>query len=209
MSTLKLLAIPVSLLLLAACGDSGGGSTGDTTEAGTGGTGDTGGATEPTTGGIDGDPALYQACLDFFAVSHARPSLECECKVADGEFPTVDACVEATGLKFGDEVTCFCEAVALVPESAEILDKPGQQYIACLEPVACDDVPAQDACQDVRLAATEDCPIGLPNRANDISDVRCNGVPGFTCADGLPIPEDKQCDGQPDCLDLSDEQGCP
>ncbi len=209
MSTLKLQAIPVSLLLLAACGDSGGGSTGDTTEAGTGDTGDTG---EPTTGGIDGDPALYQACLDYFAVSHARPSLECECKVANGEFPTVDACVEATGLKFGDEVTCFCEAVALVPESAGVLDcaaEPGAQYIACLEPVACDDVPAQDACQDARFAATKDCPIELPNLAHDISDVRCNGEPGFTCADGLPIPDYKKCDGQPDCNDLSDEQGCP
>lgn len=142
----------------------------------------------------------------------ARPILECECKVANGEYPTVDACVVATGLKYGDVVTCFCESVAQVPASAEYLDcyaAADKQQIDCLEPLACDDIAAQDARTDAHFAATMGCPFGLPDLVHLIEEVQCYGEPAFTCGDDLPIPAYRKCDGHPDCADGSDEQGCP
>lgn len=38
--------------------------------------------------------------------------------------------------------------------------------------------------------------------------VECDGTGEWTCNDGTCIPEYFVCDGQPDCLDNSDEEDC-
>jgi hypothetical protein len=102
--------------------------------------------------------------------------------------------------------------VALVPASADRLActlAPANDLVACLEPVACDDVAAQDACSDAHFAASKDCPIAYPDEVYIIEEVSCFGVPAFTCTSGQQIADYRQCDGSVDCTDGSDEQGCP
>ena len=188
-------------------------TTGPTTD-GTTGPDPTDGTTGPDpTDGTTGepvDPAIYEQCKAYEADAAMVADAQCKCLVASGNFPDQAACLAEVGTEPA-EADCTCMVYGKHPETKASLNcvaGPQKTFADCLAKAACDDPDAQGACFDAVYEAVLDCPETSDAFDLDVA-IECSGEPAFTCGSGEQILESSKCDFQDDCMDGSDEVGCP
>ncbi len=163
----------------------------------------TGTTAEPTTTG--GDDALTD-CQTWYGEGDKQVQKQCTCEVESGVYPDIRTCLADLIPVDGD---CECPIYAADPANAswlECLAAAEQAFTVCDAAVACDDVAGQEMCFE--LFFMYDC--GLPSKASrGERDLQCFDATPFMCGSGEQVPVSYSCDGEPDCMDMSDEAMCP
>ena len=177
------------------------------TDSGTTASGTTGPG--PTTGEVS-DPALYEQCKTTNDVTAMLAEAQCNCLVASGSFPDLDSCLAEFGTT-PEEADCVCMIYAKNPETKEILDcisGPQLTYADCITKAGCDDQEALQMCSEAYFNVSLGCPEPTMAVNNQIG-FECLGETPFMCGSGEQFPDYYQCDFNKDCMDGSDEVGCP
>jgi hypothetical protein len=186
-------------------------STGTSTTGGAGTTDATTG--ESTTTGTTGDGAaeLLKKCMDAAALQAELNVAHCQCDVNIGVYPDVATCLS---LISPDQAltSCGCELYSQLPEVEEFFDcmaRPYVEVVMCTADVMCAQDPAPLlACLHPFYEQTQGCP-SLPKSTTAEVEIQCNMVEPFQCTSGEQIPETWQCNYLIDCMDASEEKGCP
>ncbi|PCC68824.1 LDL receptor domain-containing protein [Nannocystis exedens] len=185
-------------------------TTGTSTADGTDTTDATG---ESTTAGTTGEGAgeLLQKCMDTATLPAELNEARCQCNVNIGLYPDVATCLSF--IPPDEALTpCGCELYSQVPEVEEFFDcmtQPYMQIVMCTADVVCAQDPAPLlACLQPFYEQTKDCP-SLPMSTTAQVEIQCNMIEPFQCTSGEQIPETWQCNDIIDCMDASEEKGCP
>lgn len=147
-------------------------------------------------------------CADGYAARTRADDAICRCEVAAGTYADDASCRLALGVKY--EEACYCGLVtAEAADGASVvcLAEASEELADCVEPLACADAAARDAC---RFEFTQRLGMCDPLQRRTLADVQleCLGEPAYACPSGEAIPQDWVCDGQGDCKDMSDESDC-
>ncbi len=167
---------------------------------------------DPTDGttGDPSDPAIYDMCKANDADAAMLAEAQCKCLVMSGSFPDQAACL-AEFANDPAEAECTCMVYAKHPETKAVLEciaGPQKTFVDCFAMAGCDDPDAQNACFDAYFGVVLDCP--EPSDATNMDlGFACYGEKPFMCGSGEQIFESSKCDFQDDCMDGSDEVGCP
>jgi hypothetical protein len=168
------------------------------------------GTSDDTTGGTS-DPEILQQCLDSFANGDVLLMAQCQCQVDLGVYPDVATCLAEQGEEAPSD-ECVCEVYSQFPATKEGLDcvAPAQAMVAmCAPGVMCvEDPQPLFECLDPYYMALDECP-DPPKQALAQVEIQCNDIPPYTCKSGEDIPETWKCNFEADCMDASDEMGCP
>ncbi|MBZ5710742.1 LDL receptor domain-containing protein [Nannocystis pusilla] len=179
----------------------------------TGGTDTTDATGESTTADTTGDDAaeLLQKCMDTAALQAELNAAQCQCNVNIGLHPDVATCLSLIPPEQA-LTPCACELYIQDPGVEEFFDcmtRPYAQVVMCTADVVCAQDPAPLlACLQPFYEQLNACP-SLPMSTTAQVEIQCNNVEPFQCASGEQIPETWQCNYIIDCMDASEEKGCP
>lgn len=200
-------------VLLSACrppteGDSGSESSGVPTTETTGMS--TTGAPTTGTGTTSGD---LNACGDLNAARHQNDEIYCACATEAKLYQDVDACIASLQAEGQQWLDCMCELESSDPMHAEYIEcwaEAEAGYAMCTKSIDCSDLlslgESESQCNSAFLGALHIC--YKTSKEAVLAEEECvDGVPPFTCGSGEPVPHVYLCDGEPDCMDMSDETG--
>lgn len=166
---------------------------------------------DATTGGTTGDGALLQRCMETAALQAELNAAHCQCDVNIGAYDDVPTCLAF--IPPPDALTpCGCELYIQDPGAEQFFDCTTPLYaevVACAADVVCGFDPAPLlACLHPFYEKFNAC-ASLPMAVTAQVELQCNGVAPFDCTSGEQIPETWKCNYNIDCMDASEELGCP
>jgi hypothetical protein len=148
-----------------------------------------------------GDPLTD--CQDWIDAGNEFLVFSCMCDVEAGQYPDVETCLQG----FDPPDACGCPILAADPANASHLECNAltmTDFAACLAPLACSDQDALVDCLIAYDAVASGC--GEATKASLIeAGLACDDAAPFVCGSGESIPSEFVCDGESDCMDMSDE----
>ncbi|WAS89899.1 hypothetical protein [Nannocystis punicea] len=157
-----------------------------------------------TTATTTSGSATVTACEKKALATEATAGLRCPCEVDLGAYTDVDGCIADFIATANDPCLCDIEEDPAHAPFVACLADAAVQYQGCLEPLKCADQDAFYTCNGRYADAMAACEDGAKASVGAMA-VACNGQPAFACDGGGQILAQYECDGEPDCKDMSDE----